>query len=78
MHQVANVYEIIEALTDDVENIRSMAVVSFNKSGEVYTYLSEQGPPLTAFAGLLLQNLALEHASASAILRRDGGDLAAE
>jgi hypothetical protein len=70
-----SVYSIIQALGDNIANIKSLAVVTFEHSGEVHTWVSMQGPPLTAFAGLLLQQIAMRDAHQTV---EDGGDLAAE
>jgi hypothetical protein len=69
------VYAIVRELADNISEIQSLAVVTFARSGEVHTHVSHQGPPLTAFAGLLLQQISLNHAHQSV---EDGDDLAAE
>lgn len=73
--RIASVYEIVETLSAHIDEIKSLAVVTFAHSGEVHTLVSRQGPPLTAFAGLLLQQISLNHAHQSV---EDGDDLAAE
>lgn len=72
------VYAIVKELADNISEIQSIAVVTFARSGEVHTHVSHQGPPLTAFAGLLLQQIAMRDAHQSVEDGAPGGDLAAE